>query len=145
MKKTSLTIMTVAVILFGATLSSLAGAAEKSNKSQTTCPVMGGKINKNLYADVKDPETGKTVRIYVCCQGCLAKIKNNPEKYIKKLEKDGVKPETVGAADKKRAAQLCSQTEQDTAASKADCTKSDAKKNCCKGRQSANCNMCRKK
>jgi YHS domain-containing protein len=53
-------------------------------KLQSTCPVMGGKINKKQYADVK----GK--RIYVCCPGCIGKIKADPATYIKKLEKDGV-------------------------------------------------------
>ncbi len=54
-------------------------------KAQTTCPVMeGNEINKELYADVD----GK--RIYVCCGGCIAKIKEDPKKYIKKLEAEGV-------------------------------------------------------
>ncbi|MBT3377320.1 MAG: hypothetical protein HN742_04780 [Lentisphaerae bacterium] len=53
-------------------------------KPQTTCPVMGGKINKKLYADVN----GK--RIYVCCAGCIAPIKKAPEAFIKKLEAKGV-------------------------------------------------------
>ena len=51
---------------------------------QTNCPVMGGKINKKYYVDYD----GK--RIYVCCPGCIGKIKADPEKYIKKLEADGV-------------------------------------------------------
>ena len=51
---------------------------------QTTCPVMGGKINPKLYADVE----GK--RIYVCCKGCIAPIKKDPATYIKKLEEQGV-------------------------------------------------------
>ena len=54
-------------------------------KAQTTCPVMEGNlINKELYADVE----GK--RIYVCCGGCIAKIKEDPKKYITKLEAAGV-------------------------------------------------------
>ena len=53
-------------------------------KKQTKCPVMGGKINKAEYADVN----GK--RIYVCCAGCIAKIKADPEKYIKQLEAEGI-------------------------------------------------------
>jgi len=53
-------------------------------KIQTTCPVMGGKINRKQYADVD----GK--RIYVCCPGCIGTIKADPAKFIKKLEKDGV-------------------------------------------------------
>ncbi len=58
-------------------------------KPQTTCPVMGGDIDKSLYADCQ----GK--RIYVCCEGCLGTLKKNPEKYIKKLEKMGQTPEAV--------------------------------------------------
>ncbi len=52
-------------------------------KLQTKCPVMGGSVNKKQYADVK----GK--RIYVCCAGCIAKIKADPDKYIGVLEKQG--------------------------------------------------------
>ena len=61
----------------------------KQLKPQTTSPVMGGEINKSLYVDYQ----GK--RIYVCCEGCLGKLKKNPEKYIKKLEKMGQTPEAV--------------------------------------------------
>jgi YHS domain-containing protein len=59
-------------------------AGETVAKLQTTCPVMGGKINNKQYADVK----GK--RIYVCCPGCIPKIEADPEKYIAKAEKGGV-------------------------------------------------------
>ena len=51
---------------------------------QTTCPIMGGDIDRSLYVD----HAGK--RIYVCCSGCLAPIKENPEKYIKELEAKGI-------------------------------------------------------
>jgi len=51
---------------------------------QTTCPVMGGKISKDLYVE----HDGK--RIYVCCPGCIGKIKADPAKYITKLEQAGV-------------------------------------------------------
>ena len=53
-------------------------------KRQTQCPVMGGKVNKNLYVD----HNGK--RIYVCCAGCITAVKKDPAKYIKKLEAEGV-------------------------------------------------------
>ena len=56
---------------------------------QTTCPIMGGAINKDLYVD-KD---GK--RIYMCCAGCTYEITNNFEEMIKKLEENGEKPETL--------------------------------------------------
>jgi len=56
-------------------------------KTQTACPVMGGKINKALYTDVKG------CRIYVCCAGCIETIKADPDKFIKKMKADGVEPE----------------------------------------------------
>ncbi|MHC4873601.1 MAG: hypothetical protein ACYTFY_17280 [Planctomycetota bacterium] len=52
-------------------------------KEQKTCPVMGGKINKKLFVDVK----GK--RIYMCCAGCKSEIKADPDKYIKILKDKG--------------------------------------------------------
>lgn len=57
--------------------------------AQTTCPVMGGAIVKSLFTDYK----GK--RIYVCCPGCVSVVKNDPEKYINKLEAQGVTLERV--------------------------------------------------
>jgi YHS domain-containing protein len=59
-------------------------AAEAKITPQKTCPVMGGKINKDLYVD----HDGK--RVYVCCKGCIGAVQKDPEKYIKKLEDDGV-------------------------------------------------------
>ncbi|MEI6891856.1 MAG: hypothetical protein V5783_06770 [Pontiella sp.] len=53
-------------------------------EKQAQCPVMGGKINPAQFADVK----GK--RIYVCCKGCIAKIKANPDRYLKELEAKGI-------------------------------------------------------
>jgi YHS domain-containing protein len=53
-------------------------------KSQETCPVMGGTINKSLYAD----HNGK--RVYFCCAGCIAPFNKEPEKYIQQLEDSGV-------------------------------------------------------
>lgn len=52
---------------------------------QTTCPVMEGTpINPKIYADAN----GK--RVYFCCHFCQAKFKADPEKYIEKLEKQGI-------------------------------------------------------
>ena len=70
-------------------------ASEQVSKSQTKCPVMGGKINKSLYTDVEG------VRIYVCCKGCIPTIKKDPKKYIDKLKKAGVTLEKVPATEKK--------------------------------------------
>ncbi len=65
-------------------------------KPQTTCPVLAGNIDKNVYADYK----GK--RIYFCCQGCDAEFKKDPDKYMKKLEEQGVTLEPCPAAPAKK-------------------------------------------
>ena len=62
-------------------------------KVQTTCPVMGGKINKDLYVD----HDGK--RVYVCCKGCIAAVEEQPEKYIKKLKTAGVALNPAGKGE----------------------------------------------
>ena len=46
---------------------------------QTTCPVMGGKINKDIYTEYN----GK--KVYFCCAGCVEKFKEDPEQYISNL------------------------------------------------------------
>jgi len=46
---------------------------------QTTCPVMGGAINKDIFVEYE----GK--KVYFCCAGCETKFKADPEKYIAKL------------------------------------------------------------
>ncbi len=46
---------------------------------QTTCPVMGGAINKAIFAEYK----GK--KVYFCCSPCEEKFNEEPEKYIAKL------------------------------------------------------------
>jgi hypothetical protein len=56
-------------------------------KPQTSCPVMGGKINPKQYVDAEG------YRIYVCCGGCIGKIKADPEKHIEKLQAEGVELE----------------------------------------------------
>jgi len=62
------------------------GPLEKG-KSQTSCPVMGGKINKALHADYKGQ------RVYFCCPGCIDIFKKDPENYLQKLREQGVLPE----------------------------------------------------
>ena len=54
-----------------------AGAAE--HIVQTHCPVMGGKINPDVYIEYKG------VKVYFCCWGCDEKFLAQPEKYIPKL------------------------------------------------------------
>lgn len=62
----------------------LADRGETVAKLQTKCPVSGEAVDKTHYADVQ----GK--RIYTCCDNCAATIKADPDKYIKKLEKEGI-------------------------------------------------------
>ena len=46
---------------------------------QTTCPVMGGPINKAIFIE----HQGK--KVYFCCDPCKDKFKEAPEQYIAKL------------------------------------------------------------
>jgi hypothetical protein len=72
------------------TCSVLAGSKNSSKvKYQSKCPVMGGKISKKLYFDYKEK------RIFVCCKGCIALLKKNPDKYIMQMEKKGIVLERV--------------------------------------------------
>jgi YHS domain-containing protein len=63
--------------------------AEVTPKPQTICPVMGGKIDKNIYTDYE----GK--RVYFCCPACIPEFKKDPAKYIKKLEDESVVLEKI--------------------------------------------------
>jgi YHS domain-containing protein len=74
----------------------LAGPALAQGKAQTTCPVMGGNIDKNLYADYKGQ------RIYFCCTACIEPFKKDPEKYLEKMKSQGVTPEKAPAAAGKK-------------------------------------------
>ena len=61
-------------------------------KAQTTCPVMGGPVDKKIFVDAE----GK--RIYLCCKGCIDPVKKDPKKYIAKLEAEGVTLDKTPAA-----------------------------------------------
>ncbi len=61
-------------------------------KPQSTCPVLGSPIDKNLYVDYQ----GK--RIYVCCAGCIDQVKKDPAKYIEKLRKSGQSVEIIDSS-----------------------------------------------
>ena len=63
-----------------------AGAALAADpaKPQTVCPVLAGNIDKKVYLDYQ----GK--RIYFCCTGCDAEFKKDPEKYMKKIQEQGI-------------------------------------------------------
>jgi YHS domain-containing protein len=72
--------------------SSMKSDTQAALSPQTTCPVMGGAIDKKLYVDYQ----GK--RIYMCCPGCKDAIAKDPEKYIKKLASMGQTVEIIDSA-----------------------------------------------
>ena len=57
--------------------------APAETKPQVTCPVMGGKANEKVFVDVKG------FRVYLCCEGCAAKVKEDPDKYLAKIKENG--------------------------------------------------------
>ena len=66
-----------------------------NQNAQTNCPVMGGTINKALYADYE----GK--RVYFCCEGCVPEFQKDPVQYLKKFKNTGVILKTVPTAELK--------------------------------------------
>ena len=72
-----------------------ADAPAPAEVAQTTCPVMGGKIDRKVFAD----HEGK--RVYFCCPACVAQFKKEPAKYLKKLADQGVALEKAPATQPK--------------------------------------------
>jgi YHS domain-containing protein len=62
-----------------------AAALANSYSYQTTCPVMGGKINPQVSTTLSTGET-----IYYCCPGCDKPLRDNPAKYNKNLVAQGI-------------------------------------------------------
>ncbi|MFA7157779.1 MAG: YHS domain-containing protein [Kiritimatiellia bacterium] len=73
----------------------LEAAGVTITKTQIACPVLGGKIDNKVYADYKGE------RVYFCCPGCIQKFQNDPEKYLKILEAEGIAPEPAATTDQK--------------------------------------------
>jgi len=63
-------------------------------RPQTVCPVLGANIDKKVYVDYQGE------RIYFCCQGCDAEFRQNPEKYMKKIQEQGITLEKSPEAKK---------------------------------------------
>ena len=61
--------------------------AKEELKPQTTCPIMGGKINPDLFVDAAG------YRIYMCCAACEDKIKADPAAAVAVLKEKGERPE----------------------------------------------------
>ncbi len=66
-------------------LSLAAGPALAADpKPQTLCPVLGGNVDQKVFVDYQ----GK--RIYFCCKGCDAEFRKDPEKFMKKIQEQGI-------------------------------------------------------
>ena len=50
--------------------------------AQKICPVEGNPINKDFFAEHEER------KIYFCCAACIETFKNDPGKYIKKVDED---------------------------------------------------------
>lgn len=85
-------IFTVLLVVLALSITASLPAGENTH-DQKTCPVMGGKINTDVYADYE----GK--RVYFCCEACIGTFKQDPAKYVKKLEAEGVILKTVSSED----------------------------------------------
>jgi YHS domain-containing protein len=60
-------------------VASASSTAPAPAKEQTTCPVMGGAINKAIFVEYQ----GK--KVYFCCAGCPETFQADPQKYLSKL------------------------------------------------------------
>jgi len=68
-------------------ISAVATTQPSELKPQITCPIMGEKINREVFVDVAG------YRFYACCKPCLAKIEADPDKALASLRAKGEKPE----------------------------------------------------
>jgi len=103
MKKISMILaaLAVALMMVGPVMAQRKGLrpvagtqAETQGQPQTKCPVLGGNVDKNIYADYKGH------RYYFCCKGCDEEFKKNPEKYIEKMKAAGITPEKIPTGQK---------------------------------------------
>ena len=59
-----------------------APAAAVASKPQRTCPVTGEELG-SMGDPI--PVTVKGETVFVCCQGCVKKVQQNPDKYLAKV------------------------------------------------------------
>jgi len=61
----------------------------RSAPPQSKCPIMGVDVDRKSFVDVG----GK--RVYVCCEGCVDKVKADPQGSVAKIMANGEQPEEV--------------------------------------------------
>jgi len=79
----------IAVVMAAGLLFTVQAAEEAKPVPQAQCPVMGDKINKEIFVDYQGQ------RVYFCCNGCQGTFLKNPDKYLKKMAKENVVLESV--------------------------------------------------
>jgi len=93
MRRHNLAILAFALVgvmlLSSLAISSEKKAVEPKKINQSLCPVMDKKIDKSVYLDFQ------VQRIYFCCPRCLGKFKDDPEPFMKKIDKGNVLLESV--------------------------------------------------
>lgn len=62
-------------------------AVDEVARRQTHCPVMGGEVNREVFADHDG------VRVYFCCAGCDVEFRKDPERYIREMRDAGIELE----------------------------------------------------
>lgn len=61
---------------------------------QKTCPVTGHDLG-SMGAPI--PVTVKGQTIYVCCQGCVAKLQRDPDTFLRKVETERSQPQSMSS------------------------------------------------
>ena len=72
-------VLLAGVLLVGLIVLNGCKKSEPAAIAQTTCPVMGSPINKDIFTEYK----GK--KVYFCMTSCKEKFEAKPEDYIAKL------------------------------------------------------------
>ena len=81
--------LTLFLFILILSLSAFIFAENTDLKPQTVCPVMGGKIDKNVHVDYQGQ------RIYFCCPSCKETFLKEPEKYMNNLSDNRILLESV--------------------------------------------------
>jgi len=63
------------------------GTDRREGTPQKSCPVLGGEIDRSVHTDYQ----GK--RVYFCCEGCVDAFRQDPQRYMKNMEAQGIELE----------------------------------------------------
>jgi len=69
---------------------------------QRICPVTGGPLG-SMGKPIRTTVSGRTV--YVCCQGCISTLRNNPQKYLTTLPRPSAGPSHRDSTPQQRPSQ----------------------------------------